>query len=167
MIGNRLPGTFVTRLLMVAFGLAALVLATRASFARQTAASAGKMQQAMEPVPALTPFVEEHAHFDFDEKDPDGAIRAALSALGRENAAMLIFQISPDVYDHPGRYDAEILLAAVAEKASRQAGHHGWRRHAERHDHAVRCHWRCRACGAEKVQGARGRIAARRRGRLR
>jgi len=121
MKGNRLPGTFKTRLLMLAIGLAGLMFASHASFARQSAASTEKMQPAVEPVPALTPFVEEHAHFDFDEKNPDAAIRAALSALGRENASMLIFQISPDVYDHPGRYDAEILLAAVKKHPGKLA----------------------------------------------
>jgi predicted TIM-barrel fold metal-dependent hydrolase len=111
----------IASLAMLSVGLAAIALAAHSSFARQASSSIGKMQAAMEPVPALTPFVEEHAHFDFDQKDPDGAIRAALSALGRENAAMLIFQISPDVYDHVGRYDSEILLAAVKKHPGKLA----------------------------------------------
>jgi predicted TIM-barrel fold metal-dependent hydrolase len=108
---KRLPGKGVAALSLTAIGIAALALAAHVSFARQSSVNAAKTPQGMEPVPALTPFVEEHAHFD--EKDLDGAIRSALSALGRENAAMILFQISPDTFDHPGHYDAEILLAAV------------------------------------------------------
>ena len=73
----------------------------------------------MEPVPAVTPFVEEHAHFD--EKDPAGAVRSAMAALGRENAAMIVFQISPDTFDHPGRYDSEIILAEVKKHPGKLA----------------------------------------------
>ena len=73
----------------------------------------------MEPVPALTPFVEEHAHFD--EKDPAGSVRSAIAALGRENAAMILFQISPDTFDHPGRYDSEIILAEVKKHPGKLA----------------------------------------------
>jgi predicted TIM-barrel fold metal-dependent hydrolase len=90
---------------------AGLVFAVHVSFARQSPANAAKSSRAMEPVPAVTPFVEEHAHFD--ETNTDAAIRSALSALGRENAVMMIFQISPDTFDHPGRYDTEIILDAV------------------------------------------------------
>src|SRR4029077_5197516 len=72
---------------------------------------AAKLSSAMEPVPALSPFVEEHAHFD--EKDPVGSVRSAIAALGRENAAMILFQITPDTFDHPGRYDSEIILNEV------------------------------------------------------
>jgi predicted TIM-barrel fold metal-dependent hydrolase len=116
-----LPGKLVANVLLFAAGIASLALAAHVSMARQSAPNAARMPQGMEPVPALTPFVEEHAHFDFDEKDPDGAIRSALSALGRENAAMILFQISPDTFDHPGRYDAEILLAAVKKHPGKLA----------------------------------------------
>ncbi len=118
---KRRPGKLVADLSFSAIGIAALALAAHVSFARQSPANAAKMPQGMEPVPALTPFVDEHAHFDFDEKDPEGAIRSALSALGRENAAMILFQISPDTFDHPGRYDSEILLAAVKKHPGKLA----------------------------------------------
>lgn len=97
----------------------ALVLIAHVSLARQTSPKAVKKPSATEPVPALTPFVEEHAHFD--EKDPAGSVRAAMAALGRENAAMILFQISPDTFEHPGRYDSEIVLAEVKKHPGKLA----------------------------------------------
>ncbi|HLJ22639.1 MAG TPA: amidohydrolase family protein [Candidatus Acidoferrales bacterium] len=116
---TRLPGVRLTAMSLAAVGIIALLLSTHVSFARQSAANAAKMAQSMEPVPALTPFVEEHAHFD--EKDPSGAVRSAIAALGRENAAMILFQISPDTFDHPGRYDSEIILAEVKKHPGKLA----------------------------------------------
>ena len=100
---------FVKAVSLSAIGIGGLLLIAYASFARQAAAP--KMRQVTEPVPALTRFVEEHAHFD--EKDPAGSVRSAIAALGRENAAMILFQITPDTFDHPGRYDSEIILNEV------------------------------------------------------
>ena len=94
-----------------AVGIAAVALAAHVSFAWQSPANATKSPNGMETVAALTPFVEGPSHFD--EKDPDGTIRSALSALGRENAAMIIFQILPDTFGHPGLYDVEALLSEV------------------------------------------------------
>ena len=62
-----------------------------------------------EPVPALTPYIEAHSHFD--AADPAGSVRATLAALARQNAVMVLFQMPPDTFDHPGHYDAEVLLA--------------------------------------------------------
>jgi len=118
---KRLPWIFAAAVPLSAMGIAALLLSGRLSFPRAFAANAAAAPQATEPIPALTPFVDEHTHFDFDEKDPEGAVRAALSALGRENAAMIVFQISPDTFDHPGHYDAEILLAAVKKHPGKLA----------------------------------------------
>jgi predicted TIM-barrel fold metal-dependent hydrolase len=73
----------------------------------------------MEPIPALTPFAEEHAHFD--ETDPQGSVRAALAEIGRENASMILFEISPDTFDHPGHYDTEIILAEVKKHPGKLA----------------------------------------------
>lgn len=111
--------SFVPALPLLAMGIAALTLAAHTSFARQSGANAAKVPSGNESVPAATPFVEEHAHFD--EKDPAGAVRSALAALGRENAAMIIFQISPDTFDHPGRYDSEIILAEVKKHPGKLA----------------------------------------------
>lgn len=65
------------------------------------------------PVPALTPYVDVHVHFD--AADVEGAVRAALAALHRQNAAMILVQVPPDTFDHPGRYDAEVLLSEVSK----------------------------------------------------
>ena len=108
---KRLPGKLATTLSLSAIGIAALVLAAHVSFARQSSSHAAKMPSAMEPVPALTPFVDNHTHFD--EKDIPGTIRTSLAALGRENAAMIFLQMPPDTFDHPGHYDAEIILSAA------------------------------------------------------
>jgi predicted TIM-barrel fold metal-dependent hydrolase len=116
---KRLPRKLLTNLSLPAIGIAGLILAGHVSFARPFSSQAAKNPSAMEPVPALTPFVEEHAHFD--EKDPAGSVRSAMAALGRENAAMIIFQISPDTFDHPGRYDSEIILAEVKKHPGKLA----------------------------------------------
>lgn len=115
----RKPGKLATTLSLSTIGIAGLALAAYVSFARPSTANAAKMPQGMEPVPALTPFVEEHAHFD--EADPAGSVRSALAAMGRENAAMILFQISPDTFDHPGHYDTEIILDEVRKHPDKLA----------------------------------------------
>jgi len=116
---KRLPGKLLTTVSLSALAIAALVLVAHVSLARESSLQAAKMPFAMEPVPALAPFVEEHAHFD--EKDPAGAVRSAVAALGRENAAMIVFQISPDTFEHPGRYDTEIILSEVKKHPGKLA----------------------------------------------
>ncbi|HEX3371121.1 MAG TPA: amidohydrolase family protein [Candidatus Acidoferrales bacterium] len=115
----RLPRKLVTAASVTTIGLAMLVLAARISFAQQSTANSSKAMQANEPIPALTPFVEEHAHFD--ETDPAGSVRSALAEMGRENAAMILFQISPDTFDHPGHYDSEVILAEVKKHPGKLA----------------------------------------------
>jgi len=73
---------------------------------------------AVKPAPpargaALTPYVEAHTHFD--NKDAAGSVRSALAALDRQNAAMILFQMPPDTFDHPGHYDAEVVLAEAKQ----------------------------------------------------
>lgn len=65
------------------------------------------------PEQALTPYVEAHTHFDAG--DAAGAVRAALAGLTRQNAAMVLFQMPPDTFDHPGHYDAEVMLAEAKQ----------------------------------------------------
>jgi predicted TIM-barrel fold metal-dependent hydrolase len=88
-------------------GIAAM-LAAHILFASQPQTGAGKSSAGIEPVPALTPYVEAHTHFD--DKDPEGSVRAALAALGRQNATKIFFLTLPDTYDRPGSFDAEVLL---------------------------------------------------------
>ncbi len=107
---RRLQRIRVVTLAISILGIALLALAAHVSFARQAYSNASKMSSA-EPVPALTPYVEEHTHFD--EKDIDATIQTALAARGRQNAAMIFLQIPPDTFDHPGHYDAEVILPAA------------------------------------------------------
>jgi predicted TIM-barrel fold metal-dependent hydrolase len=116
---KRMAVKLVATLSLSAIAIAALAFATHIALAQQSSSRAAKTPSAMEPVPALTPFVEEHAHFD--EKDPAGSVRSAMAALGRENAAMIVFQISPDTFDHPGRYDTEIILDEVKKHPGKLA----------------------------------------------
>jgi predicted TIM-barrel fold metal-dependent hydrolase len=116
---RRLQGKLAENPAVQAIAVVALALVTHVSLARQSSMQTAKLPSARELVPALTPFVEEHAHFD--EKDPAGSVRSAVAALGRENAAMILFQISPDTFDHPGRYDSEIILAEVKKHPGKLA----------------------------------------------
>jgi predicted TIM-barrel fold metal-dependent hydrolase len=70
-------------------------------------------------VPALTPYVEAHTHFEAG--DPQGSVNAALAAIPRQNAAMVLLQMPPDTFDHPGHYDAEVILAEARKHADRIA----------------------------------------------
>lgn len=102
--------------------IVALVLIAHVSLASKAStqnAKPPKLPSSMEPVPALTPFVEEHAHFEAN--DAAGGVRAALAALGRENAVMVIFQISPDTFEHPGLYDSEAILADIKKHPDKLA----------------------------------------------
>jgi len=112
-------GKRVVALVPSAIAVAALVLAGHSLLARQAFSQAAKSLSSTEAAPALTPFIEEHAHFD--EKDPAGSVRSAMAALGRENASMILFQISPDTFDHPGHYDSEIILAEVKKHPGKLA----------------------------------------------
>jgi predicted TIM-barrel fold metal-dependent hydrolase len=65
------------------------------------------------PVPALSPYIDAHTHFD--AKDAAGAVRAVVAALPRQNAAMVLLQMPPDTFDHPGHHDAEVVLAEARQ----------------------------------------------------
>jgi predicted TIM-barrel fold metal-dependent hydrolase len=110
------PGKLVT---LVAFAGIIALLGARLLLAGRPQSNAGKPPVGLEPVPALTPYVEEHTHFDY--LDPDGTVRSALAALGRQNAAMIFFQMPPDTFDDPGRFDAEVLLPAAKKHPGKLA----------------------------------------------
>jgi predicted TIM-barrel fold metal-dependent hydrolase len=40
-------------------------------------------------------------------------VRSALAALGRQNASKIFFLMPPDTFDHPGHFDAEVLLPSA------------------------------------------------------
>jgi predicted TIM-barrel fold metal-dependent hydrolase len=100
----------VTAAVLSGAGIVAL-LAAHVLFAGQAQSGGGKPSTGTEPVPALTPYVEAHTHFD--DKDPEGSVRSALAALGRQNATKIFFLTPPDTSDHPGHFDAEVLLPAA------------------------------------------------------
>ena len=116
MMGNgsksaqRWPQKLAATIVFSGVGIA-VVLAAHVLLAGQTQSIVGTSPGNMEPVPSLTPYVEEHTHFD--DKDPDGSVRSALAALGRQNAAMVFLLTPPDTFDHPGHYDAEVILPAA------------------------------------------------------
>lgn len=107
---KRSAGRLATTMVFSGIAMVALV-AGHILFAGQPQSGALRDSGRVEPIPALTPYVEEHTHFD--EKDITGTVRSALAARGRQNAAMIFLQIPPDTFDHPGHYDAEVILAAV------------------------------------------------------
>jgi len=108
---KRWPYKSVMTPAVAGLGIAALALAVHVSIAGSSSANAAKMSDGTEPVPALTPYVEAHTHFD--DKNIEATVQTALAALGTQNAAMVFYQMPPDVFGHPGRYDAEVLLPAV------------------------------------------------------
>jgi predicted TIM-barrel fold metal-dependent hydrolase len=115
---KRLPGNLATPMVFSGMGIVAL-LAANLLFAGPPQSSVGKPLAAMAPVPALTPYVEAHTHFN--EKDPQGSVRAALAGLKRQNAAMIFLLIPPDTFEHPGHYDAETILPEARKYPGRLA----------------------------------------------
>ena len=66
---------------------------------------------------ALLPFVDMHAHIEID--DPVRAVQAALRAMPGENAVRIVLLPPPFTESDRGRYDAELLLPAIAGHADR------------------------------------------------
>lgn len=96
-----------------------VALAAHVLLAGQSQTGMDRQPAGMEPVPALTPYVEAHTHFD--EHNIDGTIQAALAAMGRQNAAKIFLQMLPDTFDHPGHYDAEVILSAARKYPAKLA----------------------------------------------
>jgi predicted TIM-barrel fold metal-dependent hydrolase len=71
------------------------------------------------PIPALTPYIDAHTHFD--QRDVPGSVQAALKALERQNAAAIFFLAPPDTFDNPGHFDAEVILAAAKQHPGKLA----------------------------------------------
>jgi len=104
---TRSPARLVTTVLALGIG----AVAVTGWLAGWPTSASAKPAAEPPPVPALTPYVEAHTHFD--PQDIDGTVRSTLAALGRQHAAMILLQMPPDTFDHPGHYDAEVVLAAV------------------------------------------------------
>jgi predicted TIM-barrel fold metal-dependent hydrolase len=88
------------------------MLAAHALLACQPSPGATTPAAPTGPGPALTPYIEAHSHFDGDAA---AAVQAAVAGMANQNAAMILFQIPPDTFDHPGHYDAEVVLDAAKQ----------------------------------------------------
>jgi predicted TIM-barrel fold metal-dependent hydrolase len=75
-----------------------------------------------EPIVALSPYVDTHAHFDAKIlSDPNGEVAFAVREMVRENAAKLIFLPSPFLSDDPNRFDHDAFMAVVKKHADKLA----------------------------------------------
>ncbi len=63
------------------------------------------------PPAAISPYIDAHTHFD--ERDPEGSVRALIQALPRENMVKAFFLIAPDASRPRGARDAAGILAAA------------------------------------------------------
>jgi hypothetical protein len=92
--------------------------AARSLRADQPGTGEGETPAQAAPVPALTPYVDTHVHF---EGDAQGVVRAALQTLGRQNAVKLFFISPPDTFDTPNRLESDYLLPLVRQHADKLA----------------------------------------------
>jgi len=103
---------------VVLLGVAA-ALALVSIPAGDSAAQNQPLSPAAGPAPAMSPFVDAHAHPE--PTSMEQSVHAALRAMTSENAAKIIFMPPPFTADDPARYDAEIILAAVKGHADKLA----------------------------------------------
>jgi predicted TIM-barrel fold metal-dependent hydrolase len=80
--------------------------------ASETAKGADSAAPQEAPVPALSPYVDVHVHFDGEAQ---GVVQAALQALSRQNSAKLFFMSPPDTFDTPNRLESDFLLPLVRQ----------------------------------------------------
>lgn len=78
--------------------------------ALQLAWSAPPPEAPAPPVPAVSPYIDAHTHFD--EQNPEASVRALVQALPKQNMVKAFFLIAPD--DSPrGIHNAAAILAAA------------------------------------------------------
>ncbi len=65
------------------------------------------------PQPALALHIEGHGHFD--EHDAKGSVQSVLQSMGPQRLAKVFLLMPPDTFDHPGHYDADVILPAAQE----------------------------------------------------
>ncbi len=70
-------------------------------------------------VPAVSPYIDAHTHFD--EQDPEGSVRAIMQASPRENMVKTYLLIPPDTVSPRGAMDAAGILAAAKRYPGRLA----------------------------------------------
>jgi len=92
---------------------ALLMLCAHFVFARQQPPASPGGQQLVHAVPAVTPFIDVHAHLD--PTDINASIQIALQAMPKENAARIFFLASPSTFsmNAKDRFDSELLLSAT------------------------------------------------------
>ena len=91
--------------------LAALVVASMTLLAGHAGVPAAS-------VPALSPFVDVHTHWE--NSDPQGSVEAALRDMPEENAVRIVFMPPPQA-DPTGSFDAEAILPYVKTHADKIA----------------------------------------------
>lgn len=62
-------------------------------------------------LPAVSPYIDAHTHFD--EHDPEGSVRAIIQAFPQENMVKAYLLIPPDTENPSGAIDAARILAAA------------------------------------------------------
>ena len=94
---------------MFGFVILAAGLASHLMKAGQaTEALSSRAKAEMATVYAASPYIEAHTHFD--EKNPAAAVDAALKSMQHQNATMIFFLAPPDTFDHPGKFDTDVII---------------------------------------------------------
>ena len=94
------------------------VVAAHSLLASQAGAAAPPPAQQTAPVPALTPYIDAHVHFDGDTQ---GIVRAALQGITRQNAVKFFFLSPPDTFDTPNRLETDFLMSVVRQHPDKLA----------------------------------------------
>jgi predicted TIM-barrel fold metal-dependent hydrolase len=79
--------------------------------ATQLASSAPPPSAGHHAVPAVSPYIDAHTHFD--EHDPEGSVRAVIQAFSQENMVKTYLLIPPDTVSPSGAANAAAILAAA------------------------------------------------------
>ncbi len=105
----RLLKNHNAKLMMFGFAILAAGLASHFVKAGQaTEALSSRAKAEMATVYAASPYIEAHTHFD--EKNPAAAVDAALKSMQHQNATMIFFLAPPDTFDHPGKFDTDVII---------------------------------------------------------
>jgi hypothetical protein len=105
----RLLKNHKAKVTMFGFVILAAGLASHFVKAGQaTDALSGSAKAEMATIHAASPYIEAHTHFD--EKNPAAAVDAALKSMQHQNATMIFFLAPPDTFDHPGKFDTDVII---------------------------------------------------------
>jgi hypothetical protein len=105
----RLPKKHNWKAVIFGFVILAACLASHLTKAGQaTEALSSRAKAEMATIHAASPYIEAHTHFD--EKNPAAAVEAALKSMQHQNATMIFFLAPPDTFDHPGKFDTDVII---------------------------------------------------------